>query len=260
MMPPKPHYTKSRRLEWIRRMTLVIGARCSDGLIFCADREETTELGGKRSVSKLYDASGDGWSMAIGTSGSGPISEIAVNRIIKEAQSTVGFVDQCEQIISGVLRGVYEQYLWPPIPADLRSQRGISLVIGIRNRNNSEKRIYKSYEEIVKPEDHYSCAGLGQDLGYYFLDRLFGGSIDDPQLTVGECEQFLGFIMKEAKESVGYVGRETETVVLWDDTGFHGRGFMTDKVDTSPHLLHILRQFWRNKPTPSASQTSEPEP
>jgi hypothetical protein len=72
-----------------KRMTLIIGAICSNGLFFCSDTEEGTTMGGKRSVHKLVDTSSpnrSSWHLILGAAGYGPLCEIAMKRIIETAR------------------------------------------------------------------------------------------------------------------------------------------------------------------------------
>lgn len=221
-------------------MTLIIGAISADGMVFCADREEPTEVVGKRSVSKLYDYHIGNWSMAIGTAGSGPISEVAVKKIVAASRKNPSkFANEHEEIVGKVLRGIYKQYVWPPVPAEKQQERGISLIIGLRHNSSGEARIYKTYDEILKPEVLYACAGIGMDTGYYFLDRLF-----EPELNWVESEALFAFVMKEAKESVGSVGLETDMLTM-SGNGVHAQSVMTDRVINAPHLMHCMQPFWK---------------
>jgi competence protein ComEC len=59
---PLQHPPNAKRKGKSKRMTLVIGALCANGMVFCSDTEEGTVGGGKRDVRKLFDYCGDRWS------------------------------------------------------------------------------------------------------------------------------------------------------------------------------------------------------
>jgi 20S proteasome alpha/beta subunit len=226
-------------------MTLIIGMDCFEALLFCADREESTETGGKRSVSKIHQASGDNWQMGIATSGSGPMGDIAALRIIKRAKSHEAFHSDPLPTIEKAMSEVYARYIFP---RDERRQaeRGISLIIGMYDEESRQRFLFKTFDEIVKPENHYACAGVGLDIAYYFLDRLHQDG-----MSAEEARMLTAFILREAKSSVGGVGNESEFVTLahsGEYKGFSNRTMIGQAVDWReiPQLIHCLKPFWRN--------------
>jgi len=80
-------------------------------------------------------------------------------------------------------------------------------------------------------------------VAYYFLERLLESTLD-----VYETQTLLTFIMKEAKASVGNVGRETEMLIV-DREGFKNESFFGQSEEAkAPHLFHCIQQFWKNTP------------
>jgi len=60
---PRPPRPNPKRLSERKRVTLIMGARYDEGLIFCSDMEQNTASGGKRSVRKMFESDGPvgGW-------------------------------------------------------------------------------------------------------------------------------------------------------------------------------------------------------
>ena len=228
-------------------MTLIIGMDCMDCLLFCADREEGTESGGKRSVSKIHHATGNNWGMMIATSGCSSVSDVAAQRIIASAKATPSFNVNPQQVIEDIMFAVYEKYVFPR-DRQRQRERDINLVLGIVDEENRQRFLFKTFEEIVKPESHYACAGAGMDIAYYFLDRLR----DDSGFGGDEAMKLLAFILREAKSSVGMVGRESEFVSVVhrrDCSRFSTRTLIGEAVDWKqiPMLSHCLVPFWRSE-------------
>ena len=99
--------------------------------------------------------------------------------------------------------------------------------------------MYQTVEEILWPKNDFVCAGSGQDLGVYFLERFFEAS-----LTVTEAMALMGFVMREVKDSVGGVGRETEFVSL-TQSGM-SRRFQSMAFDSNiPPLSECMKRFWK---------------
>lgn len=251
MIPkPRDYLLEQKKRLWARRraVTLIIGMECSDALLFCADREENTELAGKRSVSKIYDAYEKHWSIIIATAGHGPFSDIAAQRIIQDAKLADGFHLTPAKVIQASLSDLYEQYVFA---RDERRQRDrdISLIIGVIDKERRQRYLYKTFKEIVKPEAHYACAGMGVDLAYYFLDRFREDSLPSSD----EAAQLLAFILREAKSSVDRVGKESEFVSVQHSgryEGMHSRSLLGQIVDWReiPELSSCMNHFWKKKP------------
>jgi 20S proteasome alpha/beta subunit len=235
-----------------KRMTLIIGASCSNGLYFCSDTEEGTASGGKRSVHKLCDAyDHPSWHLVLGAAGFGPLCEIAMKRIADAARrEKTNFLADHEQIIGQELKRIYDQYVSILLSGQERYERQISLVFGVADLCAKNARLYSTYEEIVYPAtERFVCAGAGAEIANYFLDRLFQDWRPPIRLgnvpTTTEGEVLLQFIMKEAKASVGSVGGNTETISVAYDGGsiVHG-SFSQGWESKQPTLESIVEHFW----------------
>jgi 20S proteasome alpha/beta subunit len=240
-------HVSKERLERNSRMTLILGMVCQDCLLFCADREENTEGFGKRSVSKIHQGSGANWDMIIATSGHGPLADVAAGRIISAAKETPSFNVEPQKKLEEILSEVYEQYVFPRDEKRQR-QRDISLVIGITEEENKQRFLFKTYEDVVKPESHYACAGAGVDLAYYFLDYFWGDGF-----TGTDAQVLTAFILREAKSSVGGVGLGSEFVSVKFDgiyKGMSGRTLVGEAVDWQhiPRFNQCFTPFWKDNP------------
>jgi len=224
-------------------MTLVIGSLCANGMVFCSDTEEGTGGGGKRYVHKIFEFHGDRWEMLVGTAGFGPLCEIAVNRI-QQAVKADGFIENSETQIQQIMTDVYQKFV-PKTLSDWKQQdRQISLVIGVMNRQSGiAMSLYQTTEEILHPvQHHFACAGVGQEIAYYLLDRLF-----DPSSKYHEAHELLTFVMREAKASVGNVGGNTEMLTIGDSGGTLRETFGPGWESRQPRLADHLKKFWMDK-------------
>jgi len=233
-----PHAKWKHRMS--KRMTLVIGAFCVNGMVFCSDTEEGTSLGGKRDVHKLFEYPGDDWRMVVGTAGFGPLCDIAAKRIgVKTTDAD--FIQKHNAHLSKVIRELYKQYIPDTLSEQKQYDRQIWLVIGIINRQANERFLYLTTEEILQPIQHpYACAGAGQEIAYYLLDRLF-----DTSLKYVEAAELLKFVMREAKASVGGVGGNTEMITVMDDA----KGAIREQLAPGweakqPRLENNITKFW----------------
>jgi 20S proteasome alpha/beta subunit len=247
-----------------KRMTLVIGAICSNGLYFCSDTEEGTTMGGKRTVHKLTDVSDHpSWHLVLGAAGFGPLCEIAMKQITEAARREKhDFLAKHETIISQEIKKIYDQYISDLLSEQKRFDRQIELVLAVVDLQTKNSRLYRTHEEILYPvTEPFACTGVGQDVANYFLDRLFkdwrppyySGAL--PTTTEGEL--LLQFVMKEAKATVGGVGGNTETCVVHFDTAMTTHGtFGAGWEARQPNLQEVVNHFWRGQLTPPAKPSA----
>jgi 20S proteasome alpha/beta subunit len=247
-----------------KRMTLIIGAICSNGLFFCSDTEEGTLMGGKRTVHKLADVSDHpSWHLVLGAAGFGPLCEIAMQRITEAARrEKKDFLVKHEEIISHEMKQIYDQYISDLLSEQKRFDRQIGLVLALADTQAKTSRLYRTHEEILySVTDSFACAGAGEEIANYFLDRLFkdwrpphySGAL--PTTTEGDV--LLQFVMREAKSAVGGVGGNTETFTVHFDTGFTGRGtFGAGWEARQPKLQDIVKHFWHRQLTPTSKPSA----
>jgi len=227
-------------------VTLIAGIRCSDGLVLVSDRQES-DGDYKGSVRKIFDYSDSTCQLAIATAGYSALADVAVKRI-EEAARAAKFADRHEEIIEAVLRELYERYIWDEEIPDTH-EREISLIVGIYDTADRQYRLYRTCEEILQPiQSGYVCAGCGEEMGVYFLQRLYS-----PASTIHEAMKLMAFVVREAKESVGEVGLETEVVIL-TESGIS----RTLAADASvPRLADCVTRFWETKPGTAKIAESE---
>jgi 20S proteasome alpha/beta subunit len=241
----KPHpgpYFRSRfsRLRKEKRVTLIVGLVCTDGILLCSDREESGGLA-KASVRKIFEYGDQNCFFAIATAGHSALSDIAVNRIDQAAKAAgPKFAATHEKVIEDVLREIYKTYVWPDfLPKD--AEREIGLIVALYINATQEFHLYLTVDEVLQPRPDYACDGCGSLLGEYFLERLY-----ERPTTTGEAMALMAFIVREAKDSIGAVGRETEMVAL-HSTGM-ARTFFARSMDREiPHLSQCVAPFWKDK-------------
>jgi len=239
-------------------MTLITGVYCKEGLLIAGDREESG-YGGKRSVQKIFRAieKKGKWVMVIGTAGNSALGDKAMRRICTQAEKLpLAFIAKHIDVIETVLRDIYDKYIrLHNLSAYEKQSREFSLIVGIKDMENKHARffLYRSEEEVLSPSDDFVCAGKGEDIANYFLDRLRHDVLTGPQLG-----ELILFIIREAKDSVEGVGKETESYFLPSSGSLAETRWTTTMSDLKlPTLAECLTPFWLK---PSIFQTSEPEP
>ena len=182
------------------RVTLIAGLQCLDGILLASDREES---GGDRkgSVPKIFEFHNSDCVLAVAGAGHGPLCDLTIERMRRAANKEADkFVEDHERVLKDVLLEVHSEYIWNSASSD---DRRIAFIIAVQDLIKKEQLLYLTCEEILQPRVDYACSGTGEIIGGYFLERLY-----QPDLLIAESEHLLGFILKEAKDSVGGVGRE----------------------------------------------------
>src|SRR5690349_9888996 len=89
-------------------MTVAAGFRCHDGIVLCADSQESL-ADYKFHVEKLVTRSSPWTDIAIAGSGNGPLIDAAVERLVKRLEGGPTDYDAAELIIADTLNGLYEK-------------------------------------------------------------------------------------------------------------------------------------------------------
>jgi 20S proteasome alpha/beta subunit len=197
-------------------MTLVAGFFCRDGLLMCADMEETTATS-KRKLNKLFYRGINDWQIVFTGAGSAVVIDNAIKRLddlIKEQGGTNFGESWIEGLINDVLYEVHENYVWKSQQVDHR----VSLLIGYSEGASSltdlksqpfKQRLWVTDDIVPAPEVKYVCKGIGQDLANFFADRLY-----HPFYSAEQAAKLAAFIFKEVKQNVSGVGQGTTMWLL----------------------------------------------
>lgn len=193
-------------------MTLIAAFRSADGgIIVCADREESNSSA-KRSVEKMQRLSFTQGTFIIAGSGCSSILAVTFEQLtaaLKAEDERDGsdlFLSHRSTIVK-VLRDIHQEFIWKQHDED---DRGIKLIIAAAFKSpHSIPMLYCTDEEIVYPQQLYGCGGIGEELAYYFADKLW-----EPKLTKQEIVIMAAFIFREVSRSVAFVGLGTDMMCL----------------------------------------------
>ena len=255
-MLPEWYYKKLLLQGKRKRMTLIAGAFCDDGLWIIGDREESG-IGGKRSVRKIFretEPKGK-WVLVIATAGRASLADLAARRIATWAMNNPNIViKRHEDKINSILEDIYDTRIRKTsLSAREKLDREFSLIIGIKDCASRSFYLYKTDDDILYPQRTHACAGSGEELGNYLLDRLHNPSpFYGASLSRDQSLDLLLFILREAKNSVEGVGQETEGYFLpfqGSMSEYHWRTPLSDLQ--LPSLLDSMNRFWL---TPSESR------
>src|SRR5271163_3989291 len=104
-MKSKPPVVPSRRLPRRDAVTILAGFRCEDGIVICADTQETNDPA-KRTVSKLRyeesESAGLEMAAAFCGAGHGPFTDKLIERCWVDAQNSTSLDDACAEMESSI--------------------------------------------------------------------------------------------------------------------------------------------------------------
>ena len=155
-MIPKPN--KIHRLPRREAVTILAGFRCEDGIVICADTQETVEPA-KRAVPKLRyeesDNNGGHMAAAFCGAGHGPFTDKLIDRCWEDAQLSTSLDDACDEIEKRI-KGTYREY-------GRIYQTGkcpeVELIWGVKM--NGASRMFHAYGPLVNESPSIKHAGRG---------------------------------------------------------------------------------------------------
>lgn len=227
-------------------MTIAAGFICKQGILICADREESSGAS-KKVVEKVITLHADPWNMTVATAGSSAAADLALKRL-----KTAFFQYFCsnmlslskleanhEQIIIDVLTKVHEEHVWKNQAVD----HSFRLVIGLSFLELHQCYLYVTQDNIPQPINDYGCVGAGDDLCTYFAERLY-----KRELTKDEMILLAAFIFREVNAARQYCGKGTDMVLLRPgELGFHIYSAGVDAIQKEiPEFSKVTEKFWNS--------------
>jgi 20S proteasome alpha/beta subunit len=232
-------------------MTIGAGFICKDGIIVCADREESAGAS-KKVVQKLITIHADPWNMTVATAGSAPAGDLAVKRLQEafmleyatsfaasklDPYSLYGMEKNHEQLIINVLTKLHEDHIWN----NPKTDHAIKLIIGISFIKLGRQYLYLTEDNIPQPINSYCCMGYGEDLCTYFAERLY-----HRELSVEETMLMASFIFREVNASVQFCGKGTDMAWLRPNgLAIHMHPQAIEAIQKKiPEFSQVVKGFW----------------
>jgi len=214
-MTPRPQHV---RPKWRRHVTIVAGFKCYEGIVLCADTQETVAELSKRHVPKLLFepkdqlgnpvyVHGDELAVAFcGAADNGPF----VDRLVEEAWDVAKSgtnIEEVSDLIDGSIQRTYKRY------GEI-FQRGYcpsaDLIFGVKMQG--ESKLFNATGPIVTEQQKFYSGGAG----YYMADFLASRMYED-SLSLRQCVILAAYVLFQAKEHVDGCGGESQIAILRDD-------------------------------------------
>jgi 20S proteasome alpha/beta subunit len=208
-------------------MTIVAGFKSVDGIVVCADTQETVGDISKRNVPKIRFEPGEAFTrmgkilgggadndLAVafcGATNNGPYLDMLVDEAWKSARAATSLSEACDAIKQSI-KDTYHEY-------GSIYQVGYcptaELIYGVKMDRDS--RLFYALGPAVNEKEKYASGGIGSYMADFLASRMnrYG-------LTVRQCVIIAAYILFQAKEHVEGCGGDSHIAVLRND-GSSGR-------------------------------------
>ncbi len=255
-MFPKPHkhypLNEIKRLSGRRKaVTIVAGFRCAEGVVLCADTQETISNISKRNVPKLRIEPSDlelaTWSLRssrdigvafCGATDDGAFMDEIVDRAWKEVKNA-NSLDEASELINQSLKGSYKEFGEIYQPGYLPSTE---LVYGIKMEGKS--RLFYAFGPAVNEKTEYATGGVGCYMADFLASRMYKTT-----LNLRQCVILAAYVLFQTKEHVAGCGGDSHIAVLRntgtsDRIGWHRVQALTKLLKhADPEIGRILLHY-----------------
>ena len=203
-------------------MTIVAGFRSDQGLVLCADTQETVSNLSKRHVPKLiFEPTGrlgttqalhtDDLAAAFCGAGDGPFLDMLVREAWEAAQRGTNLENACARATKAI-KQTYREYgeIYQPGSCPI-----VDLVFGLKMHGNS--KLFIANGPVITEKTEYISAGAGFYLADFLSDRMY-----KPYLPLNACVILAAYVLFQAKEHVDGCGGQSHIAVLRNE-GVSGR-------------------------------------
>ena len=243
--PPRPQTKKSNQKPWQpperKAVTIVAGFKCQEGIVICADSQETVPGLLKRNIPKLHfepqgtiPKSDELAAIFAGATESGPFLDRLITdcwnevRKAKSLEQACGFADEAIKHHYKEYGGIYQQGYCPTA----------ELVFGLKMQGHS--RLFHSFDAVVNEVEGsklYTASGIGQYLADFLIPRSFHA-----HLNIYQVIAIATYLLFQAKKHVDGCGGDSHVAFL-RNKGTSGEVEYAI-VETVGHLASLVDSRW----------------
>jgi 20S proteasome alpha/beta subunit len=184
-------------------MTIAAGYLCNDGVILCADTQETIQGYVKTSTQKITVFEGNSCTVAFAGAGDNGIQiDMVIQEICDELReeeppSVTGF----KVLLHSVLDRLFPQPHYP------KTDSQVELLIALRQ--NSKTHLVVAYDNVFAEVPEFDCIGIGVLLGKSMLKNYYRRSH-----TLTEAYIVLAYVLHHAKRWVDGCGGQSDIFLI----------------------------------------------
>jgi hypothetical protein len=235
---PKIPFPNPARLHRRKRVTIIAGFQCVDGIILCADTEQgygsTSSNKSQTRKARLFPFPGG--FLAIAGAGDGGLIDYTILSLVRHLGTTQYDLANLESVLNEYARRIFREHIRPYAGFPLDYVPDISFLIAVQT--GGQCRLFKwerNYCYAVPPMTHTSIG-----IGMIQSEQL----ISEQQFFL-PIEQMLLYavrLMNRVKKLVQGCGGKTEVFSLHADGRANGYGILT--VDAIESLTDEIDNFY----------------
>ena len=196
-------------------MTIAAGLVCTDGIVMCADSQES--YGDyKWPVEKLLIDEKFGFPLIIAGAGFGPAIDNAAQRIADRLRGGFGDPAVVEDHIRSILRDICENDL-AHYPINNLNDTAFALLVALRTTGKGFPRLYETSGSLIKRVKHFAIIGSGGVITSFAHDLYKKGPFGSI-VPLGMGKIIAAYLAYLAKVQLSSVGGRSEIATL-DDEG-----------------------------------------
>ena len=212
-------------------MTIIAGFKCHEGVVLCADTQETIGHAKKHAPKLIFrpiDLSSDENYLAAAFcgAGDGPFIDKLVDTAWKSAQPAASLDEACGNIENSIKNhyeefgNIYQQGACPEV----------QLIYGVKMDGDS--RLFDAFGPLVNEKESCDSGGVGAYMADFLSSRMYA-----PYLDIHQCVILAAYILFQTKEHVDGCGGDSHIAIL-RNTGSSGPVDLR-RVDLISNLLKI---------------------
>lgn len=210
-MIAKPYIPRKREVR--KRVTIAAGILCADGIVMCADSQET--YGDfKWPVKKLafpQSTIGD-FHILISGAGFGPAIDTATQKIFERTAHHGPNYEQTVRIIEQVLREIHEKDL-QYYPTNDRDSLQFRLLIAFNSGGNGG--LFSTNGSLVTRVDSFEIIGSGAVITNFFAHMLYRKTLfENPDIDTSEGAVLAAFLVHLAKAQLTSIGGKSQLAMI----------------------------------------------
>jgi len=197
-------------------MTIAAGFVCLDGIVLCADTQETISGYTKNNTEKIRTWQDQGLCIAITGAGDSELIE-TVGGLIQDAliadylPSSVRMNDVVRDLIQEVISDCFIKFIVPyaPFPSGERPSIELLIAVLVDNEANNYQVLYKASGNTVREiSPGADCIGTGLILAKSLIERFYSPFMNLDEMVLAAC-----YIMFQTKKWVDGCGGKTDIVI-----------------------------------------------
>lgn len=212
---PKPWIRpklKPLRLERKRVVTIGAGFLCTDGVVLCADTQETINDLTKTRASKLMVKEAPDRKLVIAGAGDSAFIDKLIELIWCATLSANATIDDVSDMVKDTVTETHRRY---KEFYHVGMMPTAELLFGVWVQGQGV-RLYTTEGPIVNRVDKTQTVGVGWVLADYIIDRMFRSS-----MSAMEARTLAAYMLLRVKEYVAGCGGDSEIVILQNDGAIH---------------------------------------